>query len=213
MELYNANDMPLSNDEIKRNAQLKYINNEELNLREKMLLGRDHTIKEYSDFKFKPDHVYRAIDEKLLQIYKKTGYISGFGDNDEYIEYEENGKKYSNNAGVDWYLGGASLRYGDIIIECPADKSYFKPASDNGNCLSIDPTVKHMKSSGSENPVPISMITNAFKVSQKFKQQEIIEIFQILREQNMNEYVSDRLNSIEIKKQETLELINRGFSK
>ena len=173
MDLYNANEMPLSNNNLLKNAQVKVLKNEELSLQEKMILGRDHPIKEYDGYIFKPDHVYRAISEELLNFYIEKGYIYGNDLNDEYIEYEENGKLYNNNRGVDWYLGGASLRYGDVIIECPAYKNYFIPASDNGNNLSFDPLVKHMKSSGYKNPVPISMITKIIKISKKIENEEI----------------------------------------
>lgn len=161
MELYNANEMPLSNDEKKRIAQEKALNGEELTLGEKIILGRDPIIKEYNGYKFKPDHCYRVVSPEMLEIYTQAGKIVGASEEDEYKEFiAEDGKLYNNNRGVDWYLGGACLRYGTIIIECPADKNYFRPAWDNGNTTSMDPTVKFMKSSGYKNPVPLDMITN-----------------------------------------------------
>lgn len=159
MELYDAKTMPLASDPKKRAIQEKVKNGEQLTMMEKLSAGRDHVIKSFDDYQFKSDHVYRAISEAALLDYKQQGFIRGFGDDDEYKEYEENGQLYNNNAGVDWYLGGACLRYGEIIIECPADKEYFQPAFDNGNHLCADPDVKHFKSSGSKNPVPFSMVS------------------------------------------------------
>ena len=60
---------------------------------------------------------------------------------------------------------GVSFRYGNIIIECPADKEYFQPAFDFGSGMAIDPTVRQMKSSGYKKPVPFSMITKIIDIS------------------------------------------------
>ena len=170
MELYNANEMPLSSEAQKRIAQEKFLNGEELSTMEKVIIGRDSIIKEYNGYKFKPDHCYRVVSEKMLSIYSEVGKIVGASETDEYKEYTVDGKLYNNNKGVDWYLGGACLRYGNIIIECPADKEYFRPAWDNGNTTSMDPTVKFMKSSGYKNPVPLSMITKIIRVVKEDKQ-------------------------------------------
>ena len=158
MELYNALEMPLSNDSEFRKTQEKILNGEELTLQEKIKSGRDHIIKEIDGYHLKPDHVYRAISKELYEKYQEVGYIYGVDKEDEYQEFEQDGKLYNNNRGVDWYLGGVSLRYGNVVIECPASKEYFIPAYDNGNHLSFDPTVKHMKSSGYKNPVPMDMV-------------------------------------------------------
>ena len=123
-----------------------------------MLSGRDHPVKNIDGYELKSDCVYRAISEELYDKYLELGYIYGHSKDDEYMEYELNGKIYNNNGGVDWYLGGVSLRYGSVIIECPAYKEYFVPAFDNGCHLSCDPTVRHMKSSGYKNPVPMDMV-------------------------------------------------------
>ncbi len=157
-EYYNSNLMPLSMDRNLRIAQEKIINGEKISLKEKILLGRDHPVKIIGNYLLKPNCVYRAISKELYNKYLEYGYIYGNDENDEYIEYEKNGQIYNNNRGVDWYLGGVSLRYGEVIIECPALKQYFTPAYDNGCHLSFDPTVRHMKSSGFKNPVPVSMI-------------------------------------------------------
>lgn len=158
MDRYNALEMPLSSDEELKVAQEKILNNVELSLREKMLSGRDHPVKNIDGYELKSDCVYRAISEELYDKYLELGYIYGHSKDDEYMEYELNGKIYNNNMGVDWYLGGVSLRYGSVIIECPAYKEYFVPAFDNGCHLSCDPTVRHMKSSGYKNPVPMDMV-------------------------------------------------------
>lgn len=157
-ELYDVNNMPLSNDPKLRNIQEKYLNNEPLSLMDKIELGRDHTIKNIDGYQLKPNCVYRAISEKLYDKYLELGYVYGFNEDDEYIEYEIDGQKFNNNKGVDWYLGGVCLRYGNVIIECPAYKEYFVPAIDNGNRLSCDPYVRHMKSSSYKNPVPMDLI-------------------------------------------------------
>ena len=156
--VYNANTMPLSGEEELRKAQEKVLHNESLTLREKVLLGRDHPVKEIDGYKLRPDCVYRAVSKKMYERYVESGFIYGIDENDEYQEYEQNGQIFNNNRGVDWYLGGASLRYGEVIIECPALKEYFIPAYDNGCHLSYDPTVRHMKSSGFKNPVPMNMV-------------------------------------------------------
>lgn len=115
-------------------------------------------------------------------MYKQKGYIVGFS---EYLgEVKElDGSVRVDNGGVGWYLGGASKRYGEIIIECPADKNYFVPAHDNGCGLFSDITVRHMKSSGINNPIPFPMITNAFDIS-KINAQEKVQ-FDGLRQLDM----------------------------
>ncbi len=164
MELYNSQNMPLSNDSRLKVIQEKIIRGEALTLSEKIMAGRDHPVKEINGYQFKPDHAYRVVSERLFEIYKEKQLIVGTGPDDEYLEYEENGKTFNNNKGVDWYLGGAELKYGDIILECPADKEYFTPAFDNGNGMSMDPTIKFLKSSGAKKPIPTSMITRVINV-------------------------------------------------
>ncbi len=132
MELYNAQTMPLSNDLKLKAVQEKILRGEPLTVMEKVIAGRDQTFKELAGYKLKPDHCYRAVSEKMFKLYQEKGFIVGNGTDDEYQEYVEDGKTYNNNRGVDWYLGGVALKYGDIILECPADKEYFVPADDNG---------------------------------------------------------------------------------
>ena len=164
MQLYNSQNMPLSSEPRLRTVQEKILRGEQLTMSDKLIAGRDHPIKEINGYQLKPDHAYRAISESMFQLYKEKGFILGSGIDDEYLEYEENGKTFNNNKGVDWYLGGVELKYGDIILECPADMEYFTPAFDNGNRMSSDPTVRFLKSSGNKNPIPISMITRVFDV-------------------------------------------------
>ncbi len=164
MDLYNVQTIPLSSDKSLREVQEKIIRGESLSPKEKMIAERDHTIKEIGNYKLKPDHCYRAVSEETYKHYLELGFIVGNVIDDEYQEYEENGQKFYNNKGVNWFLGGVSLQYGYIILECPAYKDYFIPSFDNGNRLAYDPSVKHFKSSGTKNPIPMSLITNVFDV-------------------------------------------------
>lgn len=153
VELYDATQMPLSNDPRLRQVQEKIINGEELTTGDKLLAGRDHPVKTLYGYDFKPNYAYRAISNEAYEAYKKAGYVVGFGDNDEFIAGQ-------NNLGVDWYLGGVDPKYGkgEVILECPADKRYFTPTLDNGSGMALDPSIRHMKSSGSKNPIPMTMI-------------------------------------------------------
>lgn len=101
--------MPLSNRPNLRIAQEKVLRNEELSLGEKLIIGRDHPIKELNGYKLKKDHAYRAVSKELFDIYKQTGIIFGTDENDEYMEYIENGQHFNNNRGVDWYLCGVDI--------------------------------------------------------------------------------------------------------
>ena len=182
MELYNSHTMPLSIDPEVRILQEKQLRGEKLSFKEVMFLdkkgmgGRDHTITKIGDYECKPDHCYRCISENTLEIYKQNGFII----DDRRVDYVEG----QNNQGIDWYLGGAMPgRYGNIIIECPADKSFFKPTRDGGYGMSNDIHVRHMKSSPQHNPVPLSMITNIFDYK-KIKEQAKAE-FDAIRQQEM----------------------------
>lgn len=157
-ELYDVRTMPLSQNIELKTAQEKILNNVPLTLKDKLLLGRDNTITQLGSYEFLPNYVYRCISKELYEIYLKTGYIYGNSENDEYEEYIENGHVYNNNKGVNWYLGGIEPSYGEYIIACPAYKEYFTPAYDNGNHLSINPMVRHMKSSGYKKPVPMNLV-------------------------------------------------------
>ena len=152
--------MPLSSDSERRKAQEKILNglSNTLTAREKMLLGRDYLVKEINGYVLKRDHVYRAVNEQEYERYVKLGYIYGYSEDDEYEEREIDGEIYNNNKGINWYLGGVCLKYGEVILECPAYKEYFIPAADNGNTMTSDPTTRFMKSSGYQNPVPMELV-------------------------------------------------------
>lgn len=167
MCLYDSTKLPLSKNNQLRAVQIKILKDESLSFKDKLIAGRDKTIKQIGDYKLKPNCAYRAINESLYKKYLECGFVIGMGPEDEYIEEEINGNIYNNNRGVDWYLGGVALKYGNIVIECPAYKNYFKLASDNGCLLAFDPTVRFIKSSGFKNPVPISLITNVFDMRVK----------------------------------------------
>ena len=212
MELYNANNMPLSNNPKLKNVQEKIINGQSVTVMEKIIAGRDHPIKNLGNYNLKPDHAYRAVSEKLFNIYKEKGFIIGTGIDDEYEEHIENGQTINNNKGVDWYLGGVDLKYGAIIIECPADKEYFTPAFDNGNGMSYDPSVRFLKSSGAKKPIPMTMITNVFD-ARELKQQNDktnLESFKKVREKNRDEMSKIRIQQLSSLKpvQETQELVD-----
>lgn len=81
-----------------RKAQMKVLANIELTNKDKVILGRDKTVKQIGNYILKEDHVYRLVDEETYNIYLKSGYIYGHNSTDE---YEENGKTYNNNKGVD----------------------------------------------------------------------------------------------------------------
>ena len=160
-DTFDVKDMPLSNEPELRIAQEKLLKGENLSLSETIKLGRDHPLKTIGEYECKSNCCYRAIYKDCLDAYLKQGYIGGKGR--EYEEFiDENGKISTNNSGVDWYLGGYSKKYGNIVIECLADKNYFITAYDGGNHMSRDPNVKHMKSSPKNNPIPVSKITNIF---------------------------------------------------
>ena len=165
--MYNANEMPLSNREELKDIQIKVLNNIPITIGERLKLGRDKVVREINGYQLKPNCVYRAISQRTLEKYQEYGYIVGNDREDEYVEYIKDVKIYNNNRGVDWYLGGAAPGYGEIILECPAYKEYFIPAYDNGSGMALDPLVRHMKSSGAKNPVPLSMITNIFYIQKE----------------------------------------------
>ena len=157
-DVYNVRKIPLSNNKERKISQLKYILGMELSLKEKILLGRDTTIKEINGYILKDYCCYRAVNTETYKKYLEMGYISSGIIDYEYEEYYLDNTLYNNNKGIDWYLGGVCLKYGEVILECPAYKKYFQVAFDNGNGMSKDPTVKFMKSSGYKNCIPIELV-------------------------------------------------------
>lgn len=149
--VYDARELPLSSDPKIRIAQEKVLRGEKLSLAENIAVGRDHPIKEIDDYALKSNFAYRAMSEAELENCRKTGFVESMSKTED--EFEE-----GNNRGVDWYLGGVDPKYGDVVIEAPASKKFFQLTQDNGNGMSYDPTIKHIKSSGHKNPVPMSMV-------------------------------------------------------
>lgn len=170
--LYNSYEMPLSNNIDTLTAQKKVINGEMLSMKDKLHIGRDAVVRDLDGYELKPYCVYRAISPEMLKVYEESGFVIGASEDDEYQEYEEDGKTFNNNRGVDWYLGGVSLKYGSVVIECPADKEYFVPAFDNGNGMASDPLVKHFKSSGFKHPIPMNMVRVIYPIFTKENNEE-----------------------------------------
>ncbi|MFZ2544794.1 MAG: hypothetical protein WAW80_02360 [Candidatus Saccharimonadales bacterium] len=151
--LYHIDQMPPAEDPTLRAIREKQLRGESLSLSESMKAGRDETVDALEDYELKPDHVYRAVGRKALEAYMQTGLIHGRGG----LEVTDDEYEEGNNKGVDWYLGGAALKYGAVLLEAPADPRYFVPAAQSGHALAKDPRVRHMKSSGATNPVPMDM--------------------------------------------------------
>lgn len=201
MELYNVQTMPLSNEPKLRAVQEKILRGEMLSVMEKVVAGRDHTIRDLTGYKLKPDHCYRAVSERTYQRYLDAGFVLGERANDEYREYVEDGKTFNNNSGVDWFLGGVALKYGEIILECPADKEYFVPAFDNGTHLSFDPNVRHFKSSGTKKPIPMTMITHVFDAKELKAQHDKENLEQFLKVREL-----DRQKMVQLREQQLMSL-------
>jgi len=164
--LIDARKLPLSEDEVRRSAQQKIMNGEMLTLGEKLKAGRDSVTTKIGDYELKSDYAYRAIDSKVLEEYAKTGQI--YRNTPEYIPGE-------NNGGIDWYLGGASAKYGNIILECPADPKYFTLTLDHGSGMAQNPLVRHIKSSSKENTIPFEKVTRIFITNPENKS-EIVRV-------------------------------------
>ena len=212
MELYDAKNMSFSSNPNLRIAQERYARGE----RFPTLLGRDQSKikKELGKYQCKSNYCYRAISQETYELYRNSGFISDNRPNTkEYMEsVDENGKAFNNNSGIDWFLGGAAPggEYGMIVIECPADMNYFQPAFDNGCDLTIDPTVRHMKSSPQNNPIPFSMITNVFDYKKIMQEQK--EKFDLIRQQEMIKRASIREQQINSAIQHE-EIEKTGFSR
>lgn len=151
-DCFDVNKIPLSENETLRIAQEKILSGktiselsigEQLHFRDKITRLDSQT-------------AYRAVNFSGLQSYAETGFILGQGKDDEFILGE-------NNKGIDWFLGGYADRYGQYVIAAPALKEYFMLTHDNGNGLSGDPFIRHIKSSGYKNPIP-SDLCQCFKL-------------------------------------------------
>ena len=148
--LYHVDHMPMTDDPTVSIIRQKQLAGEPLTLGESINAGRDRTVGSIDDYELKPDYVYRNIGQEALAAYDAAGAVIGFGEGDEFAP--------GNNKGVDWYLGGAAMRYGGVVLEAPADPALFEPADGWGHHLANDPRVRHMKSSGHANPVPMSSV-------------------------------------------------------
>jgi hypothetical protein len=167
-DLYNSLTMPGTTDKQLLNIQEKLANGCELTLQEKIKLpGHDHPVKKIGDYECKSYCCYRTVSKEVYEFYKETGFIEDLRVNahDDIVKKDSDGIIYTTNGGINWYLGGVGLRYGGIVIECPALKKYFTPAIDNGTHLVSDPTIRHMKSSPKNNPIPMSIVTNVFDLT------------------------------------------------
>lgn len=160
--LYHVDHMPLSQDPVLRSSQDKLlagVPRKEFTIGEALKSGRDHTLRELGGVTLKPDHVYRTITADMLDTYNEAGAI--LAQNGRIAEQGED-----MQGGVSWYLGAVALGYGaknartseNFVLETPATPELFAPANDFGNGLAMDPLIKHMKSSGADNPVPMSAV-------------------------------------------------------
>lgn len=136
----------------------KILKGEPLSMADKIKAGRDtiYAGDLGNGIQTKPDHAYRAISAGALDHYIETGGV----------EIEKEGDVYKpgeNNKGVDWYLGGFSPRYGDIVIETPATKGKFAVV-ESDSLLGKNPNVLHVKSEGGKNAIDIENITNVFRI-------------------------------------------------
>ncbi len=182
-ELFSPENLPPSSDEKIRVIQEKYLRGEKISIME-MLYFRDNNkiVKELGDYELKPDHAYRVVSIDGLISYLQNGYV--YREMDEYIPGE-------NNGGVDWYLGAAAINgeYGSkdikVIIECPAYEDYFELANSNGTAMVLDPSIRHLKSSSRENPIPFDKITHVFiqtidengnKVIKQLSEEDLLKI-------------------------------------
>ena len=148
--LYHVDHMPVGPEPERRVVREKQLAGQSLTIAEGMLAGRDTVVTELEGVTLKPDHVYRAIGSELLKVYQEADAVVGMGEGSEYAE--------GNNGGVDWYLGGVALRYGEVVLEAPASPDLFKPANNWGHNLAKNPKVRHMKSSGATKPVPMERV-------------------------------------------------------
>ncbi len=134
---------------------------EELSMLERIKSGRDrvYTGNDIEGMNIKPDHAYRAVDLNTLKKYIYHGNVEG--------EHEKPDVwKEGDNRGVDWYLGGVAPKYGEYIIEAPANPDKFTIADLHDNSiLSSDLSVRHIKSEGGTNNSVDLSDTNLYKLN------------------------------------------------
>lgn len=157
--LLNAHEIPLS--EVGKRVFERRQQGKVLSLRERLESGRDTVFvgEQIKGMVIKPDHAYRGVDEKTLLKYIQHGSVEGEHENPDIWSPD------GGNKGIDWYLGGLALRYGNYIIETPAHADYFVVADEGGSALMAnDPFVRHIKSEGgTSKSVPLSRII-AYKI-------------------------------------------------
>ena len=150
--LFHAEHMPLPEDPQLRAVREKQLAGEPLSIGEALKIRGDTTFSQLDGIEARPDHVYRTVDQAGLSAYQEAGAVVGQGEHDEF-------KEGDNNKGVDWYLGGFATKYGDVVLEMPAYPEYVEPAAHQGSAMAKDPNVRHMKTSGTVNPVPMEHVT------------------------------------------------------
>ena len=131
----------------------------QLTMEEIMQAGRDGVLYEWNGQKLKPDHCYRKIQQPDLDHYRESGFVDNNIDL-KTLERKDGRKVKGRIDTVDWYLGATTSRYGDILIEAPANPDYFVPVETpgkQGNMLT-DPDAIHMHSSGIVDPIPMSEV-------------------------------------------------------
>jgi len=163
--LFDGRNLPLSNDAQLRNIQEKMLNGEDLTMFEKIRL-RDHVETTIGDYALKENYAYRVVDEDAWNIYLKNKKI--YSQSEDYI-LSADGMTSQGNGGCDWYLGGYASKYGtngksSYVIETPANKKYFQLARDNGNGMSDNVNVRHLKSFNTHDQVPLENVTKVFKI-------------------------------------------------
>lgn len=134
---------------------------EELSISERIKSGRDrvYTGDDIEGISIKSDHAYRAVDLNTLKKYVHHGNIEG--EHEQPDVWTEGG-----NSGVDWYLGGVAPKYGEYIIEAPANPDKFTIADLHDNSvMSSDLSVRHIKSEGGTNNSVDLSDTNLYKLN------------------------------------------------
>lgn len=163
-ELFDAKKLPFSSDPKLNAIQQKMVKNEELTMFEKINL-RDHVETKIENYDLKSDHAYRVVDEDTWNVYLRDKKI--YSKSDDYIL---NADGTSNgNGGCDWYLGGYASKYGGkgkatYVIETPANKNLFQLARDNGNGMSDNVNVRHIKSFNTHDQVSIDNVSKVFRI-------------------------------------------------
>ena len=135
----------------------KRLKGESLTTGESIRAGRDtvYTGNAIPGISIRPDYAYRAISKETLQKYVQHNSVEGELEKPDVFTPGE------DNAGVDWYLGGVAPRYGNYILETPAQADYFTIADqERESLMARDPFVRHIKSEGgTEKSIPLSEVS------------------------------------------------------